>query len=113
MTAQDHITNRTAETPELEQIPQIYAILEIVEQMTPDGTGHSAIPDEPVLRDAYVRAPGIARKSFDAIAADTARAAAGGAQKLLGADETRSAAAGRLAHHLRGRLFHLGSIVGL
>ncbi|WP_299323232.1 hypothetical protein [Parasphingopyxis sp.] len=113
MTAQDRIAERIPESPELERIPQLYAILEIARRMARSEGEKADIPSESSLRHAYIRAPGIAKKRFDAVTADAARAATGGAQALLGEGEDRAAAAGRLADHLRHELAQLARIVGL
>ena len=112
MTAQHHIAAE-ADSPGTGQVSQIYAILEIVEQMAQPAGDAASIPDEAALGAAYVRASGIARSSFDAMAADTALAASGGAQVLLGKGEAAAVAADRLAQHLRGRLANLGEVVGV
>ncbi|WP_442624215.1 hypothetical protein [Parasphingopyxis sp.] len=79
--------------------------------MARTGGDAASIADETALNAAYARASGIARRCFDAVAADAALAASAGAQVLLGKGEAASVAADRLARHLRERLALLGDIL--
>lgn len=111
MTAQHKIAAEP-DTPEPGQVSQIYAILQIIEQMARPGSDVTPIADETAHNAAYARASGVARRCFDAVAADAALAASAGAQVLLGKGEAASVAADQLARHLRERLALLGDILG-
>ena len=113
MTVQDNIVEPASGSPEFEQIPQLYAVLDIVGQIASKQCGSADIPDDPVLVQAYSQSPGIVRKAFDAVATETAMTAASGAEKLIGKGERAPSAAQRLARYLRERIGQLGRIVGL
>ncbi|MEM8694870.1 MAG: hypothetical protein AAGE05_02475 [Pseudomonadota bacterium] len=113
MTAQNRIDGAEVFTPEIDQIPQLYAVLGIIEQIAPAHAESIAIPSEADLRQAYDRTSGIAKKGFGATAGEAVDAATIGAHALLGKSENASAAAEVLAHHLRGQIVLLGRFVGL
>lgn len=113
MTVQHPIAAPDIPASELDQIPQLYAVLSIVEQMVPPGTHMIDIPDESALCSAYAETSGIARAGFQAVASETVIAATSGARALLGKGSEASVAAEELTRYLRQRISQLGRFVGL
>jgi len=113
MTVQNPIAAQDTVTSELDQIPQLYAVLSIIEQMVPPGTELTDIPDEMTLCHAFDQTSGIAKIGFQGVASETVIAATVGARALLDKGSDASAAAEELARHLRQRISQLGRFVGL
>lgn len=113
MTVQNPIAAQDAAPSELDQIPQLYAVLSIVEQMVPPGIDMIDIPDETTLCRAFDETSGIAKRGFHTVAGETVIAATAGARALLGKGADGSVAAEELARYLRRRISQLGRFVGL
>jgi hypothetical protein len=113
MTVQNPITAHERTASELDQIPQLYAVLAIVEQMAPAKSNVVEIPNEAKLCRAFEKTSGIAKKGFQSVASETVIAATVGARALLGKGSDGSAAAEELSRYLRQRISQLGSFVGL
>jgi hypothetical protein len=98
------------------QVAQLRVALRLVERIAgrPD-KGHEAQLDEAArISDAYDRALPIARRRFEALAAETSAWAAVGVEALLAAAPTAPprAAAERLASALERALGQLGRLLG-
>ena len=113
MTAQSSITVHPGAPSEPDLIPQLYAVLAIVEQIAPATINSVKIPDENALCRAFAQSPGIATIGFQTVASDTVAAVTVGAQALLGRGVDASAAAEELVRYLRRRIAQLGHFAGL
>lgn len=113
MTVQNPKAMQAAKASELDHIPQLYAVLSIVEQMLPPETELIDIPDETTLCRAFNQTSGIAKNGFQSVADETVIAAATGARALLGKGPEASIAAEELARYLHQRISQLGRFVGL
>ncbi|MGP1283038.1 MAG: hypothetical protein ACTS1X_08685 [Parasphingopyxis sp.] len=113
MTAHREIATQAGGSAGLDRIPQLYAVLGVVEQMAADRSGSLEVPDEIALCQAFDTIPGIARKGFDRVADEATVAATAGAQALIGKGGDSSAAAEELARYLRRRIVQLGRFAGL
>ncbi|QLC26585.1 hypothetical protein HFP57_17115 [Parasphingopyxis algicola] len=113
MTAHKEIAAPAVASAGPDRIPQLYAVLAVVEQMAPDQPDTMDVPDETALCRALENLPGIAKQEFDRVADETADAATAGAQALLGKGADASAAAAELARYLRRQIVRLGRFVGI
>lgn len=113
MTVQSPITAHPVAPPESDLIPQLYAVLAIVEQIAPAANTVVKIPDEDALCRAFARTPGIAKIGFQTVASDTVAAVTVGAQALLGKGADGTAAAEELVQYLRRRIAQLGRFAGI
>lgn len=113
MTAQHHVATPTKQQSDAGRIPQLYAVLEVIEQLAPADEPTVQIPDERDLCQAYERSSGIAKHGFGATAEETITAATIGARALIGKGEESAAAAQHLSRHLRSQIVQLSRFVGI
>ena len=109
--------SRLAETPtratDMDRIPQLYAVLDVIEQIGADTNHAIRIPDEAELRNAYEQSSGIAKRGFGATAEETIAAATIGAKALIGKGTNAGPAAAQLSGHLRTKIVQLSRFVGI
>ena len=96
------------------QVAQLHELKRLVERIarrTP-AAQDAALDEAARTSEAYDRAPPIAQRRFDALAAESAAWAAAGVEALLAADgQTPLAAAGRLADALEDTLSELAALL--
>ena len=115
MTAQQRLTPNPSTDPEspVERVAQLRAALEIVERLAGDG----AAAELPLVSDADVErawreAPGVARRRFHAIAAETVSFSTVGIRALIGREAGSGAAAEVLADEMRRSLTRMAQALG-
>lgn len=113
MTVQQSVSSPTEAHPELDQLPQLYAILSVLEQMVPAIAASSDIPSEAKMRKAFLSASGVGKAGFLAMVEETCAAAAAGAGALLNTDSDSKAAAEPLAEYLHQQIIRLGHFLSL
>lgn len=98
------------------QIAQLREVLRLVERIAgrPSAGSDATLDEAARLSIAYDRAAPIARRRFDARAAEAAAWAAAGVEALLAAGEASPprAAAGRLAESIEAALSELSELLG-
>ena len=97
----------------MDRIPQLYAVLDVIEQIGPRTDHAIRIPDETELRKAYEQSSGIAKRDFGATAEETIAAATIGAKALIGKGTNAGPAAAQLSGHLRTKIVQLSRFVGI
>ena len=113
MTAQSRLTETQNRATDMDRIPQLYAVLGVIEQIAPGHDQAIRIPDESDLRHAYEQSSGIAKHGFGRTAEETIAAATIGAKALIGKGENAGAAAEQLSSHLRSQIVQLSRFVGI
>jgi len=96
------------------QVAQLHELKRLVERIArrAPAAQEAALDAAARTSEAYDRAPPIAQRRFDALAAESAAWAAAGVQALLAAEgETPRAAAGRLADALDDTLSELAEVL--
>ena len=68
MTAQSRLAETQNRSTDMDRIPQLYAVLGVIEQIAPGHDQAIRIPDESDLRHAYEQSSGIAKRGYGSTA---------------------------------------------
>ena len=113
MNAQSRLADSPPSRSDADRIPQLYAVLDVIEQIAPAGGDAAPIPAESALRQAYEQTSGIGKRGFGTTADEVIAAATVGAQALVGKSEAAAPAARQLSRHLRSQIVQLSRFAGI